>query len=69
MRIAHYGKTPGGLLDGCEMEVHGDVIEANARYARRYFVSFRTGILAGCQSVVDEDKLVFDSAMPPDATL
>lgn len=65
MRIAHYGKTPGGLLDGCEMEVIGDVIEANEKYPRRYFVSFRTGILAGSGGIVDEVQLVFDAPTPP----
>lgn len=58
-RFATFKPTKNGILDGCEMEVRGDVIEADAKYPRRYEVMFLSGFLVGCTSVVDEADLDF----------
>jgi hypothetical protein len=70
LRKARFKPTPNGLLDGSTMVIHGDLIpEGPGDLKARYHVSFTSGLLGGCGSVVDADdiELIDDAPEAADA--
>jgi hypothetical protein len=58
-RKARYKTGRDSLFEGTTMDVHGDMLPANGRYAERYHVTFTSGLLCGCCSTVSPDEIEF----------